>query len=154
MVSYPVLFLLLAASCATKRAEWRDFTTPVVPFEEAWTAVLDKATLNGFVSEIAGDESTDRGLRVFHSRWIAREYGFRMSKRRRLHVEFASSTAQPGGWVIRYRVEQQQISDIARSMNPEEDDWKPDGQDRDAEDRIAAQVRLQLGMPFRGGSKG
>ena len=140
------LMPLLLLGCASNRAQWREFDAPSVPFEEVWRTVLEKAQLNGFVSQIAGDESTDRGLRVFHSRWITREYGFRNTTRRRMHGEFLPSSTTQGAWQVRIRVERQQVSDMAKSMNPEDRDWKADGQDTDTEDRILAQVKMQLGM--------
>lgn len=137
-------FLLLG--CSTHRAEWREFETPVVPFEEIWRTVLEKAQLSGFVSQIAGDEATDRGLKEFHSRWITREYGFRNTMRRRMHAAFEPSETTPGAWRVKLRIEREIVSDMAKSMKPEDRDWKSDGQDTDTEDRILAQVKMQLGM--------
>lgn len=141
-----ILSCLLLPGCLAKPAEWREFDTPAVPFEEVWRTVLEKAQMNGFFSQTSGDESTDRGLRVFRSRWVTREYGFRNTSRRRMEANFEPSSATAGGWLVRLRIERQTVTDIAKSMNPEDRDWKSDGQDSDAESRIIAQVKMQLGM--------
>ena len=63
-----------------------------------------------------------------------------------MHAEFQPSETTTGGWRIKLRIERQQVFDMAKSMNPEDRDWKSDGQDVDAENRIMAQVKMQLGM--------
>lgn len=48
-------------------------------------------------------------------------------------------------WRLRFCVERQTVADMARSMNPRESDWSADGQERDLEDVIEAQLRLRFG---------
>jgi len=148
MSRFAPLFVLLVtiAGCSSQRLEWREFDTPALPFEEVWTTLVAKASMNGFGPKSTGEEPTDRGLRVFHSKWVTREYGFRNTSRKRMHAEFQPSETTTGGWRIKLRIERQQVFDMAKSMNPEDRDWKSDGQDVDAENRIMAQVKMQLGM--------
>ena len=138
--------LLALPGCMTPRPEWREIKVPPQSFDDVWTAVVQKAELNGFKPQIAGPDASDRGARVFHSRWVTREYGFRKTFRRRMHAEFEESDTEPGGWKVRLRVERQTVKDMARVLKPEDTDWSADGQDIETEQRIAVQVKMHLGM--------
>jgi hypothetical protein len=113
-----------------------------------WRVVIDKGQVNGFKPEYSGPEATDRGLRAYHSRWVTREYGAlrNATVRRRLHAEFEPSSNQPGAWQVKLCVEREVVKDMIKKMNPTENDWSSDGQDKDTENRIAIQIQMELGV--------
>lgn len=143
-----LLAVLLLSACETRRY-WREIDSPPLTFEEVWVTVLDKAAVNGFTAQTTGDMATDRGLKVFHSKWITRVKGFGPSVRMRMHAEFLPAPAEPKGWRIRFHVERQRVTDMAHVLEPRESDWKSDGQATDAEDRLSAMIRMQLGMDMQ-----
>ena len=135
----------LAGCLLNPPATWNEFHVSERPFEQVWLAVVEKAALNGFKPEVAGPDATDRGMRVYHSKWVSREYGFRNTLRRRVHAEFEEVEEQPGGWTVRVRCERQAVKDMAKVEKPTEVDWSNDGQDTDVEQRIAIQVQMHFG---------
>lgn len=119
---------------------------PIV-YEDAWSAVERSVEVDGFRTD-AG--SSDRGLRRYQTHWRLRVgMGFgpgARSTRTRVLAEFEA--LETPGWRLRYCVERQQVLDISKTMNPEEDDWERVGQDQRMEERLAAKLRLQLGKPL------
>jgi len=141
--------LLLSSACAT-HFDYTEIDVGSVPFEDAWTAVVEISETDGFLVDPAG---TDRGKKIFESTWRTQAVPFRVSAgvhrgvRRRVHAEFTRPEDKTS-WTIRYYVERQVISDIAGAMDPQEDDWSAGGQDFETERRIAAKlaVRFQPGL--------
>jgi hypothetical protein len=133
--------LLLAAACGTPRLEWRDLELGERDFEQVWT-VFDA------VSRQTGHPpatETDRGLRVYVSRWRERALGFGRTRRTRVRGEFDRDEGSRA-WNLRYLVEAQRVDDMARSLEPGPDDWEAAGQDAELEQRIDAQMRYRLGL--------
>lgn len=137
-----VSVVLLGACAAPPR--WRDLGERALPFENVWNAVVETSGRHGF----ALDESqTDRGRGRFQSRWRTWTQGFGQSRRLRVRAEFDRGEVvdEHASWRLRFCVERQAVPDMARSMNPRESDWSADGQERDLEDVIEAQLRLRFG---------
>ncbi|MEZ5963035.1 MAG: hypothetical protein R3F56_04225 [Planctomycetota bacterium] len=124
--------------------QWRDLGDRAVSFETAWNAVVETSTRHGFTPD---DRGTDRGRGLFQSRWRSWTQGFGQSRRMRMRAELERAEAVDESlvWHLRFCVERQSVPDMARSMNPRESDWVSDGQDRDFEDVIEAQLRLRFG---------
>ena len=121
--------LLLSTGCFT-RIQWNEFQTGQPMFEDAW---------GGFQRIAVGEAyppapGSDRGTRRYESRWRTMKLPFRKGYRKRLHAEFEQ--VENVGWTIRFHAEQQQVEDFARSMEPRDQDWEPDGQDTGLESRI------------------
>lgn len=122
---------------------------PVV-YEDAWSAVERIVEVDGFRTD---EGSSDRGLRRYQTRWRSRVGGGfgpgARSSRTRVRAEFdpLEETTTPG-WRLRYCVERQQVLDVAKTMNPDEEDWESAGQDLQMEQRLAAKLRLRLGKPL------
>lgn len=131
------------AACEGPRA-WRDLGERPLPFETVWNAVVETSSRHGFAAD---NSATDRGRGVFQSRWRTQTQGFNDSHRLRVRAEMErGNEADAGlGWRVRFCVERQSVTDMARSMNPRESDWTPDGQERNMEDIMEAQLRLRFG---------
>lgn len=144
-----VSFLLLVLpACFGGRVHWHELETPPLAFQDVWTSILLTARSDGYVEDVT---STDRGLRVFQSKWVDRGgFGFGRSKRTKMHVEVDRPGDLPPAvvpqWQIRFHVSQQNVPDMSRGMNPREEDWEDNGQDLDAEHRFDAKLRLEFGM--------
>lgn len=139
----------MLSGCASSHRDWREVTPRVVSFEDLWTAVVETATRHHFTPD---SEGTDRGRGRFQSRWRVSTPGFGQSHRMRLRAELEQqppADTAPPVWVLRFCVERQTVPDMARSMNPREQDWSGDGQDRDTEDVLEAQFRLRFGQSLR-----
>jgi hypothetical protein len=144
----PFLLLLLSASaiasaCAGPR-QWRDLGERAVPFEQVWTAVVETSSRHGFAIDHSG---SDRGRGIYQSRWRTWAQGFGQTHRLRIHAEMEQGEVVDSrrSWRLRFHVERQTVPDMARSMDPREADWEADGQERDLEDVIEAQLRLRFG---------
>lgn len=153
-----VLFSLLLSclcACASTRRDWRELEVTTVNFQEAWEAFERFARQSGHGPD---QQATDRGLRVYQSRWRSRELGFRNTRRTRVRAQFeplgqdpskdGTAAAAPTGWRIRFCVERQKVTDPARSMDPYEEDWSWDGQDTDLEQILGGQLRVYFRLPL------
>ena len=142
-----VLFLLLVLpACFGGRIHWREIDTPPRAFQDVWTSILTAAERGGYDKDAA---TTDRGLRVFQSKWVNRvASGFGRSKRTRMRVEverlgeLSFAVAQ---WQIRFHVARQNVPDMSRGMAPQEEDWEDNGQEVLAEDLFDNKLRWELG---------
>ncbi len=155
----PILLLsMLTVSCASSRRDWRELALPDVPLQDAWGTFERYARQTGHPAE---PQETDRGLRIYVSKWSTRpmSIGRRggMGGRTRLRAEFvplAESRAHAGeslaGWLIRFCIERQTVKDMARTMQPDEDDWSYEGQDTDLERQLEAHLRVHFKMPLVG----
>jgi hypothetical protein len=130
--------------CASQLRDWRELGERRVPFEDAWAALVQTCSRHGYV---LSDRDSDRGRGTFTSRWRTWTQGFGNSKRTRVRAEMKSVTQADAAlaWEVRFCVERQRVADMARSMDPRESDWSADGQERDMEDIIEAQLRLRFG---------
>jgi len=139
-----VVLPLLLAACATPMREWRDLGERELPFEDVWNGVVETCSRHGFVID---ERESDRGRGVFTSRWRTSTMGFGQSRRQRVRAELipGSEAGARVAWQLRFCVERQTVGDMARSLDPRETDWKPDGQERGMEDIIEAQLRLRFG---------
>lgn len=152
---------------------WREVRTDE-GFGRLWEEFEDVAVSQGFPAD---GEHTDRGLRVYRSKWRTIEAAFGNAERTRLHAEFeleevtdeqaedSRKAAEERGemgleplypvleagserWLMRFRVERQEIHTIGKGLNPVEDDWSGAGNDDPKELRILGMLRLRLGQPL------
>jgi hypothetical protein len=71
---------------------------------------------------------------VWQSRWRERQIGLGRPGRYRLRAEILIDEGSAAdGWPVRYAIEQQKVKDLRQSLQPQERDWSPDGQDRERE---------------------
>ena len=140
-----VVLLLLVGACASSRRDWRELGTRPIAFQDAWEAVAQTAARHGYPLD---DSLSDRGRGEFKSRWRTTTQGFGQTRRRRVVAELKRADvgeSLPLGWEIRFHVEQQAVKDMARSLDPREEDWSGDGQDRNLEDIMEAQLKMRFG---------
>ncbi|MBK8974703.1 MAG: hypothetical protein IPM29_02145 [Planctomycetes bacterium] len=135
------LLALLLAGC-TAPASWRTVDSPL-PFGDLWEQFTDVAWRQGYDEDPA---RTDRGTRVFVSKWRTREAAFGQAVRTRLHGKFTKLPDDGAGWRLEFRVEKQDIQTIGKGLNPAEADWDAAGQDAGLEDRLFGMLRLRLGQ--------
>ena len=144
--SVAVLGLMLVSACSY-HVRWREMDLGPVAFEDAWSAVERSVEVDGFRTDVG---SSDRGLRRYQTQWRSRVgMGFgpgARSSRTRVLAEFDALDTE--GWRLRYCVEQQQVTDMEKSMDPGADDWKTVGQDQRMEERLTAKLRLHFGKPL------
>lgn len=117
-------------------------------FGETWEHFADIADRSGFRLDPSG---TDRGLRVFVSRWRESPAPFGKGVRTRLHGAFekVDERANPSrreAWRLEFWVERQTVTDISRGFEPRESDWVDQGQDREREQILMGQLRLRYGQ--------
>jgi hypothetical protein len=123
------LFLVLA-SCGTV-TEWREMKSGPMTFGECYDGIVFIATRDGFTPDALG---CDRGLGTWQSRWRERQIGLGRPGRFRLTVEvLMDESSAADGWQIKFAVHQEKVKDLRRSMQPAEEDWSSDGQDRERE---------------------
>jgi len=109
---------------------------------QCYDGVVYVATNGGFAADHA---SCDRGNGVFQSRWRPRQIGLGRPGRYRLRAEvLVDEGSAAAGWPIRYVVEQQKVKDLRRSMEPTEEDWSADYQDREAETIFGEKLARRL----------
>ena len=124
----PLAFLLAACGTVT---DWRELRSAPMTFGECYDGLVFVAKKDGFAADTMG---SDRGLGTWQSRWRERQIGLGRPGRYRLRAEIlideGSSTA---GWPIRYAIEQDKVKDLRKSLQPAEEDWSADGQDRERE---------------------
>jgi hypothetical protein len=96
------------------------------------------ATGGGYGVDLAG---TDRGNGVWQSKWRERQLGLGRPGRYRLLAEVPlDEGSTQAGWTVRFVVEQQKVKDLRKSMDPKEEDWSDDGQDRERETLFGEQL--------------
>jgi len=142
------VLLLLSGACGTSFT-YQEVDVGIVPFEDVWVAIVEISETDGYPVDASG---TDRGLRVFESRWRTRSVPFRVSAgvhrgdRRRVHAEMERPEDKQN-WLVRFYVERQVITDITGAFDPQEDDWEAGGQDVDMEARIMAKLLVRFRAP-------
>lgn len=128
-----VLFLplLLSAACGTVR-DWRELRSGPMSYGECFDGLVHVANGAGFTAD---GSATDRGLGIWQSRWRFRTLPpVGRPARYRLYAEILVDEGSPAtGWPIRFAVDQQQVTDLRRSIDPREEDWSKAGQDRETE---------------------
>jgi len=128
LLSFLVLFVL--AGCGTI-SDWREAKSAPMSLGDCYDGLIFVANSTGFTADVT---ACDRGLGLWQSRWKLRQLGLNRPGRYRLRAEVMldeGSTAK--GWPIRYVIEQQKVKDLRHSLDPGEDDWSNDGQDRETE---------------------
>lgn len=145
-------FLPLFASCGTVR-DWRELETAPMTVGECFDGIVHVATGVGFTSD---DSVTDRGLGVWQSRWRFRTLPpVGHPARYRLRVEMLLDEGSPtDGWPLRFAIDQETVDDLRRSMDPREEDWSDDGQDREKEAILGEALSRRLApkpLPGRAG---
>ncbi len=114
-------------------------------FGELWEGFVDIAERSGYHLDLV---NSDRGRRVFVSRWLERPAPFGMGNRTRLHGKFTQAETLPDGWRIEFWVERQIVKDISRGFEPHDEDWSAGGQDGAREEILASQFRMRFGRPL------
>jgi hypothetical protein len=144
----------LFASCGLVR-EWRELQTAPMTIGECFDGINFVATGAGFASD---GSVTDRGLGTWQSRWrfrVLRPSG--RPARYRVHAEILVDEGSAAkGWPIRFAVDQEKVEDLRRSMDPREEDWSPDGQDKETEATLGEALVRRLApkpMPKRDAAK-
>jgi hypothetical protein len=138
-------FLLLLqlpwfVACSTPY-EWREMQSGSATRAEVFQAIDTTAQTDGYMP----GSGCDRGMGLWESKWRYRQLGLGRPGRFRLLVELLlddGSTAD--GWTVRYRIEQQMVDDLRRSMDPLEDDWESAGQDFEREELFGERLRMRL----------
>lgn len=132
------LGLVFLAACQAFHAQDQEIRVENLPFDTVWKSCLAAAN-----TEFRLDpKETDRGLRTFTTRWYERRRAFR--KGRRWRARFQIVPQDPMTHVILFHVQVQRNSEIARPLDPRDEDWENAGQDGDLEARLAYQLRLRL----------
>ena len=76
---------------------------------------------------------------------MPRQLGLNRPGRYRLRAEVLFDEGSPDkGWPVRFVVEQQKVKDLRRSMEPAEEDWSSDYQDREAETILGERLSRRL----------
>lgn len=131
------IFLLLLLCACGSTATWRSVEKNL-PFEDLWLELMRLGQLHGFPPDIG---ETDRGKRVYLSRWREYPAPFRYGRRSRLHVKFANF-GERDDWRIEFYIEQQIIGNLGTGFEAKEGDWKDSGQDFQREEVMMNQLRL------------
>jgi len=155
-MSWPALFalsgLVLLSSCGVV-FQYQEVELGPQPFDDVWDAVVEVAAADGYPEDPAG---TDRGLRIFESRWRTQAVPFRLGSvhrgaRRRVHAEFEQDP-DDRSWLVRFYVERQVIGDMTESLNPSEEHWTEGGQDAETERRMRVKLRSRFQVRSVSGS--
>lgn len=130
MKSAFLLPFFLLASCSMVK-DWREIRTAPMSYGQCFDGLSYVANGDGFTADLI---ESDRGLGIYQSRWRQLPLALNRPGRYRLYAEVlldeGSATA---GWTIRYVIEQQKVKDLRKSLEPQEDDWSDDGQNRERE---------------------
>jgi hypothetical protein len=113
-----------------------------VAFGEAWEGFADIADRSGYRID---PNASDRGMRVFVSRWLERPAPFGKGNRTRVHGKFVRDERDGEFWRLEFWVERQVVKDISRGFEPEDPDWSAAGQDGNREEIMLGQLRLRFG---------
>lgn len=138
------LLLLQVLGGCTQTLKYRELEVPDRTFGEVWVGMQVVTRKMGYHAKLV-----DRGKKVFESSWRTQTRFPRGSVRHRLRAEVERiDPRQPDepGWRVRCCIERQTVTTVGRSLNPEEDDWEPSGQDLDREERFVALLRGELGL--------
>lgn len=137
-------FALLSGlwSCGAAPASWSTVEADV-GFGEFWEGFASIAERQGYPIDFS---QSDRGLRVYVSKWRTTPAPFAMGRRTRLHGRFERTAEGQPGWRLQFYVQNQSATDIGSGFEPEEDDWSDAGQDRLREDVLLGQLRLRFGQ--------
>lgn len=137
--SLPLCFLFAACGTVT---EWREMQSAPMTFGECYDGVVFIVGKDGFTPDPL---HCDRGVGTWQSRWRERELGLGRPGRFRLRIEImideGSTTA---GWPIRFAIDQEKVKDLRKSMQPREEDWSDDGQDRERETILGEKLLRRL----------
>ncbi|MHC5063389.1 MAG: hypothetical protein ACYTG5_05390 [Planctomycetota bacterium] len=131
------MILLLLASCGFTTATWRSVDKDL-PFEDLWLELGRLGQLHGFPPDLG---QTDRGNRVYVSRWREYPAPFRFGRRSRLHAKF-TNRGERDKWRLEFYIEEQVIGNLGRGFEAKEEDWKAAGQDLQREEVMMSQLRL------------
>lgn len=136
-----LLLLLVVPACGTIH-EWCELKSAPMTFGECYDGISFVAKNGGFAADVP---KCDRGNGTFQSRWRYRQLGLGRPGRYRLIAEvLLDEGSSKDGWPIRYVVEQQKVKDLRNSMEPTENDWSDDGQDRESETIFGEKLSRRL----------
>jgi hypothetical protein len=136
----------LVAACGSVR-DWRDLRTDPMPLAEVYDGLSLVAGGDGFVNDTS---VSDRGMGIWQSRWKQRLLDNRHPGRFRLRAEVdVDSGSAAAGWDLRYRIEQESVDDLRKSMSPQEDDWSAAGQDEPREAIFGEKLARRLAPKAR-----
>ena len=136
-----LILLALALLPACMAPTYQRIETGPLTRAQVWNGVTEVAGSGGFPADLAG---TDQGLGIYESRWLTRVLRMGHSGRSRLRVELEPHPE--GTWTVRYYVEQQEVDDLTRSLNPQASDWRDDGQNAQEEEIFGVRLRMRLGL--------
>lgn len=127
-----LLVCSILPSCSGYGAKYREAEIPGITAGDLWDEVL-RFTANRYTPDVL---ETDTGRRIFMSRWSGVAVAFRgRNGRRRFFAQVVPGRKTP--WMVQYYCEAQHITDFAKNMNPEEEDWEFAGQDVNREKEFA-----------------
>jgi len=126
----PCLLLLFLCSCGSVR-DWHELKTEPMTLGACYDGLRHIAAGARFLEDSA---NCDRGYGTWQSRWRRRESEFNFPLRNRLRAEIdVDNGSTEEGWLIRYVIEQEKVTDLRRHRAPREEDWSADGQNRELE---------------------
>jgi hypothetical protein len=108
-------------SCAAYGAEFREVEIADYSGAEIWRQIKEFAKTRGFRED---REETDRGRKIYQSRWVGQSVSFRRGSRMRFFAQIVRLDEDTADWLVRFYVEVQQVSDSAKNMRPKEEDWE------------------------------
>lgn len=132
----------LLGSCRTA-FQWQEVRSGPATRAEVYDAVDFVARGDGFLP----GPTCDRGLGIWESKWRYRQLGLGRPGRYRLRSELLiDEGSRETGWSVRFKIEQEKVDDLRKSLDPREQDWESDGQDYEREALFVERLRLRLGM--------
>ena len=138
-----LLLSFALGGCFLQTYTYRELDVPNKSFGDIWVGMQHVTRRLGYAADRG---ETDRGRRVFQSTWETRLMFPRGSMRYRVRAEVERIRPNEPGWRVRCYVERQKVNNIARSLNPREEDWEPDGQDPLKENVFVGTLRGELGL--------
>ncbi|MCR9247165.1 MAG: hypothetical protein NXI31_19200 [bacterium] len=135
-------FLTAFTACGISR-DWQEIKTAPMSRADCYDGLVFVATRDKYAPDI---RECDRGLGTWQSRWrvVTRER-FGLYRYRLIAEMLLDEGSAQDGWIIRYLVEQEKVSDPRRDRDPQEGDWKHVGQEREAEALLRARLERKLG---------
>ena len=140
-----VVALLSLTSCESYyRYYWEQPAQHDLTFDNIFDACLGTAR-----TEFRIDPAKiDRGLGTIRTRWKNKLAAWGKGRRSRAYFEVVQAEAgdhpKAPKLQVRYYVERQRHVDMATPLDPKEEDWKSDGQDRRVEALLARHLQLRL----------